>query len=397
MAKRRRGWGEHSVYKIERETVDADGKRRTIVTWVAAMEAGRENGIRKRIIRKAATKREALAKLEEAKRTLREAGTVPDARTTVEQYLTRWLEKTAPNRVKESTLEGYRSMVNTHLIPHLGSRRLDQLTAGDVEGMLSAMAKGTKDKKPSSAWTRRQARAVLSGALETAKRDGHVTRNVAAQATPPRIERSVDDDTLSREEVAKLLEHLADDRLAVAAELALRLGLRRGEILALRWPDVDLKAGNLRVRGTLKWRSRTEWYVDTPKTKAGDRVVPLTDHLVDRLKAHKRAQAAERLAAGDQWQNLGFVVCEPVGVPLTGRKLLTWWKAALDAAGLADRPFHATRRTAVTLMAEAGVPLQVAANIVGHASIRMTADVYNRVQPRAQKSAVDLLDAYLSG
>lgn len=392
MAKRR-GPGEHSVYQLP------DG------TWVAAMDVGREAGKRKRVVRKARTKREVLAKLEEAKKQLAIAGAVPDQRTTVEQYLNWWLSDVVPGTVKESTAEGYASMVRVHLIPHLGSIPLAKLSPEHVQRMLRSM-----ENAGLSAWTRRQARAVLVGALRRAERFGRVTRNAAALVDAPRIDQSdSDDDTLSATEVRQVLEHLraAGDPLAIVAELALRLGLRRGELLALRWRDVDLDAGTLRVAGTMKRRKGGGWYIDEPKTRAGDRVIPLTDHLVAALKVHRKQQLQQRLAAGDTWQDLGFVVTTSIGTPMDGRALHRWWAGLFadpdatdeENAGrlqLAARPFHATRRTAVTLMAEAGVPLQVAANIVGHSSIRMTAEVYNRVQPRAQRSALDALEAHLS-
>lgn len=391
MAKRR-GWGEDSVYQR------ADG------TWVAVMEAGRAEGTRKRIVRKAQTKREAVARLDEAKRTMFDAGSVPDQRRTVEQYLRFWLSEVVPGTVRDSTLEGYRSMVDAYLVPHLGSVRLVKLGPEHVQRMLRSM-----EAKGLSPWTRRQARSVLVGALRRAQRFGYVTRNAAALVDAPRIDQSDQvDDTLSADEVRRLLAHLHDsgDELVAVAEVAIRLGLRRGEILALRWTDVDLEAGTLRVGGTLKRRKGGGWYIDEPKTKAGDRVVPLTDHLVAELRAHRRRQLEARLSAGDSWQDLRFVFTTSVGTPIDARNLTRWWhgifevdedQAEEDRLGLAARPFHSTRRTAVTLMAEAGVPLQVAANIVGHSSIRMTAEVYNRVQPRAQRSALDALEDHLAG
>lgn len=383
-------------------------------TWVASMEApGSGRGNRKRIVRKAKTKRDALAKLEDAKRDLHQTGTVPDQRTTVATFLAWWLSDVVPGTVRESTLEGYRWITNKYLVPNLGTIRLAQLSPQDVQSMLRAL-----EKQGLSPRTRRHARSTLVGALRRAQRFGMVTRNVAALVDPPRLDQAdVDDDTLTAKEVRKLLAHLhaQNDRLVLVAELAIRLGMRRGELLALRWRDVDTDNGTLRVSATLKHHKvqRNEkgeriggggWYLDEPKTKAGDRVVPLSDHLVAQLKAHRKRQAAEQLEAGANWQKLDFVFTTPVGTPIDGRNLVRWWSGIFkvdedipeaDRLGIAARPFHATRRTAVTLMAEAGVPLQVAANIVGHSSIRMTAEIYNRVQPRAQQSALDALEAHI--
>lgn len=394
MAKRR-GWGEHSVYQLP-ETVDDEGVTHK-GSWVASMEAGRTgSGKRKRIVRKAKTKREAVAKLEAAKRQLADAGTVPDQRTTVANYLAWWLSAVVPGTVRDSTLAGYRQITTAYLLPNLGTVRLAKLGPEHVQQMLHTME--AAGLSPS---TRRQARTILSMALRRAHKFGMVTRNVAALVDPPRLDRASVDDTLSPDEVRRLLAHLhaTEDDLVAVAEVAIRLGLRQGELLALRWEDIDLEAGTLHVGGTLKRRKGGGWYVDEPKTTAGNRVVPLADHLVAELKTHRKRQLEARLKAGDSWQDLGFVFTSKVGTPLEARNLARWWHSILadEQLGIADRPFHSTRRTAVTLMAEAGVPLQVAANIVGHSSIRMTAEVYNRVQPRAQRSALDLLEAHLRG
>jgi len=395
------------VYQLP-DTVGADGSVRK-GSWVASMEMpGSGRGHRKRVLRQARTKREALDKLEKAKRELHTSGSVPDQRTNVEAFLNWWLNDVVPGTVRESTLDGYRWICGKYLIPNLGGVRLAQLGPEHVQGMLRAM-----ENDGLSPSTRRQARTILAMALRRAQRFGMVTRNAATMVDPPRLERAQVDDTLSADEVRKLLAHLhdRDDELVAVAELALRLGPRKGELLALRWRDIDLDSKTLHVAGTLKRRAGGGWYVDEPKTKAGDRVVPLSGHLVTELKAHRKRQAERQLAAGADWQDLGFVFTSSVGTPIDARNLTRWWNELFEPLtddegeplpheqqplGLEPRPFHATRRTAVTMMAEAGVPLEVAANIVGHSSIRMTADVYNRVKPRAQRSAIELLEAHLS-
>lgn len=397
------------MYQLPDTVDDETGKVLKKGPWVASMEAGStKTGKRKRIVRKAHTKRAALDALEKAKRELHDAGTVPDQRTTVENYLNWWLSDVVAGTVRESTLEGYRYIVVSHLIPNLGKVRLAQLGPEHVQAMLKTMADDGLSPQ-----TRRTARTVLSMALRRAQRFGMATRNAASMVDPPKLNRVVVDDALSADEVRKVLAflHDRDDQHVAIAEVAIRLGLRQGELLALRWSDLDLELGTLHVAGTMKRRKGGGWYVEEPKTRAGDRVVPLTDHLIAQLKAHKRRQAELRLRAGESWQDLGFVFTSSVGTPMEVRVLVRWWHGIFapildedgeplpkdQQLGLADRPFHSTRRTAVTMMAEAGVPLEVAANIVGHSSIRMTADVYNRVKPRAQRSALDVLEAHLRG
>lgn len=377
----RRGAGEHSIFKR------ADG------TWVAAMDiAPGPNGKRRRIVRKAKTKTKALAELKRAEQQHQESGFVPNQRLTVANYLEFWIAEILPGTVKESTATGYAWIIRSYVTPHIGARVLAKLDPADVQTLLRAL-----EDEGKSVRTRRQVRAVLRSALTRAVRFGYVSRNVAALVDAPRIdEETRRDDTLSTIEIRQLLEVLEDDRLCALADVALRLGLRKGELLALKWSDVDLSRATLRVAGTLKRRDGGGLYVDRPKSAAGNRLIPLSSQLVARLKQHKKQQSAERLAVGAMWGDGGYVFTTPLGTPLDPSNVGAWWHRSLKLAGLPPRPFHSTRRTAITHMAEAGVPLEVAANLVGHSSIVVTADIYNRVRPKAQAAALALVEAHLA-
>lgn len=378
----RRGQGEGSVYQR------ADG------TWVVAIDLGYgPDGKRRRVVRRAKTKKAAMAKLDALRTSATQHVPIPDQRTSVEQYLNWWLDEVVPGTIKDSTAAHYRMITNAYLIPHLGRRRLASLGPEHVQAMLRHM-----EREGLSPWTRRNARTVLSSALTRAVKFDLVTRNASALVDAPRLVQTSVDDALTVEDVRKLLKHLhdKDDRNVALAEVALQLGLRRGELLALKWDDIDLDARTLHVRGTLKDRKGGGWYIDEPKTKAGDRIVPLTEHMRTELTEHRRRQVAEQLSS-EIWTDHGFVFASAVGTPLGGRNVVRWWHDALAAAKLSPRPFHATRRTAVSLMAEAGVPLEVASRIIGHASIRMTADVYMTVRPKAQLDALDALEKHLLG
>ena len=334
-----------------------------------------------------------MAKLDDVRQALAQHVTIPDQRTSVESYLNWWIDEVVPGTIKDSTAAHYRMITNAYLIPHLGRRRLATLGPEHVQAMLRHM-----EASGLAPWTRRNARTVLSSALSRAVKFSLTTRNAAALVDAPRLTNTKTDDALTVEEVRRLLGelHASGDRNVALAEVALQLGLRRGEILALRWADVDLDARTLHVAGTFKEQKGGGWYIDEPKTKAGDRIIPLTTHMKTELVEHRLRQLEERMAS-PFWTDHGFVFASNVGTPFCGRNVLRWWYEALEQAGIAQRPFHATRRTAVSLMAEAGVPLEVASRIVGHASIRMTADVYMTVRPKAQHDALNLLEQHVLG
>ena len=185
---------------------------------------------------------------------------MPDQRRTTGDWLRWWLSEIVPGTVRESTLEGYRHVADTYVVPSLGSIPLAKLGPHDVQSMLRSM-----ERRGLSGWTRRQARTVLSGSLNKALRYELVTRNAAALVDNPRVT-ARPDDTLSVEDARSLLRAVEGDRLAGVIQLLIWLGARRGEVLALRWSNVDLKAATLRIAGTLK-RSKSIGSTSTPRRR----------------------------------------------------------------------------------------------------------------------------------
>lgn len=384
----RRGHGEGSVYKRA-----SDG------FWCATVELGRKpDGTRHRKVVTAKTKAAAVAKARKV-REQHDAGLpVVDQRRTVAEYLDWWLATVLPGTVKPSTEQGYRTIVDCYITPHIGRRKLADLSPADVKGMLTAIAKAGK-----SARTQGYARAVLRRALRHAEQYGLVVRNVAAIVDGPKHAATKLDDALTAEQAAKILAVVhggqvkdgkvtPPDRLEALAVLVLRLGLRKGEALALRWENVDLDGAELTVGGTLRRDKALGLVVDAPKTERSNRTIPLVGGTAAALKEHKRRQAAERLAVGPLWTDSGHVFTTATGEPLDPSGVLRWWQRQTIAADLGKRRFHASRHTAATLLLDAGVPLEVVSAILGHASLSITADVYARVTSDAKRRALTLLE-----
>jgi integrase len=375
---RRRGKGEGSVYQR------ADGR------WVAQVEAGLDrDGRRRRPRAVRRTKREALAALDELRRQV-DQGVTPERTQSVGEFLEWWLATVVPDTVKPSTVDGYERIVTLYIAPHVGRVKLAKLTPQHVKSMLRAME--TDGLSPR---TRQYARAVLRRALRWAEQHGLVLRNVAALVDGPRKTGTKLDDTLDAVGAAAVIDVAAGDRLEALAVLVLRLGLRKGEALALRWDDIDLDAATLTVRGTLKRRKGGGLYVDTTKTDAGTRELPLVAGTAEALREHRRRQAAERLALGPLWTDTGHVFTTATGTPLDPRNVNRWWSALCERAGVGHRRFHAARHTAATLMLDQGVPLEVVSAVLGHAGLAITADVYAKVGMDAKRRALATLAAKL--
>jgi integrase len=336
-------------------------------SWHGRVTVGiRDNGKPDRRHVRGKTKAEVTLKVRKLERE-RDAGAVrkPGENWTVAKWLTHWLENIATPTVRENTAAGYRVAVNVHLIPGLGAHRLEKLTPEHVEKLTRRM-----QDNGSAPATAHQAHRTLRTALNEAMRRGHLTKNPASLAKPPRLD-DEEVEPYSVEEVQRILIAAGERRNGARWAIALALGLRQGEALGLKWADVDLDNGTLIVRRS---RMRPRWRhgctkpcnrkmgghcperqplrdetADT-KSRAGRRRIGLPDQLVSLLRQHKRAQDAERAKAAQLWTDGGWVFATPTGGPLNPRTDYTEWKRLLKAAGLRDGRLHDARHTAATVL-----------------------------------------------
>lgn len=372
-----RGNGEGSLYRRK-----SDGK------WVGALSYVDDEGRQRRRIVYANTQNEARAKLRAGAERLAAGAPVKDARVKVGAFVEDWICKgLAASTRKASTQEGYAIIARTHLVPApFGDIPLDRLRPSDVEALLLV-----KRRVGKSASTVRTIHSVCRAALDIAVRDGLLSRNPAAAVKRPAIERK-DAAYLTREQVGVLLSACREDRLYPLFALMVGTGLRRGEALGLHWQDVDLDAGQLRVRWTLS-RVQGTLVVSEPKTDKSRRVVPVPAPVVDELRAHKARQAAERLAVGPAWTDLGAVFASEVGGYLEPRNVLRRFVQIAQTAGLPGIGLHTLRHSAASALIEAGVHMKVLQELLGHSTFAVTADVYSHVGVTQQREAADRLAA----
>jgi integrase len=375
MPGQRRDKGSGSVFR--------DGRQ-----WVARVDLGRDaDGKRIRMSTRSETEAEARADLERMiseLQTLHASGIdVAGATMTVGDFLDQWLASRSRDRIKEKTRTTYRETINTHIKPYVGKRKVGELKTLHVEQMLAAL-----EARGLSASTRRNARQVLGTALTYAQRHGLVVQNVARLSEAPPNTRAKIDDTLTDAELAAILEGPTDDRLHAMAVVCLLLGLRSGEVRALRWSDIDFDAGVVRVDAALTdGRVRA-----TTKTANANRNLPIPSVVAAALKKHRKLQAAEALKAPVWHNDEGYVFTTTIGTPLDRHNALRWWKRLCEQAGIPPRRLHAARHTAATWLLQQGVPLEVVSAVLGHASLSITADIYAEVRSDAMRSALSLHD-----
>lgn len=315
---------------------------------------------------------------------------IPGERQTVGQYLEGWLESARPS-LRPRTWARYEQYLRLHAIPEIGRLSLAKLGPQHLQRLYSSRLEA--GLSPTSV---AHLHAVLHRALGQAARWGLVARNVAGLVTRPRIKRQ-EMATLTPGQARAFLDAAQADRLCALYAVALSTGMRQGEILALRWRDVDLEAGTLQVRATLQ-RTGDGFLFAEPKTAHSRRQVALTGTAIAALRRHRRAQAEERLQLGAVWEDNDLVFANEVGRPVEATNLIRRsFHPLLKRAGLPRIRFHDLRHTAATLMLGRSVHPKVVAEMLGHSQIAVTLDLYSHVTPTMQREAVSALDAVLKG
>ncbi|MDP9472177.1 MAG: site-specific integrase [Chloroflexota bacterium] len=185
------------------------------------------------------------------------------------------------------------------------------------------------------------------------------------------------------------------DRLEALFTVALALGLRQGEALAMRWDDVDLDAGTIRIRHTVQ-KINGQWHFTEPKTARSRRSISMPAASIAALRAHQLRQPDERLAAGSRWQEWGLVFPSSVGTPLDGSNVTHWLQKILARAGLPRQRFHDLHHCCASLLLAQHVPMRVVMEIPGHSQIALTMDTYSHVMPVLRHEAAGLMDAILA-
>jgi integrase len=373
----RRGHGDGGIRKT------ADGKR-----WEGTISLGYVNGKRKRKSVYGSTYKECRERLKETQRAI-EKGQCVDRQLTVEAFLDGWIHDTMPGTIRPITLDAYDRAVRNWINPHIGQIQLTKLTPADVQAMLRAL-----EDQGLSPRTRQIARAVLRRALNVAVKWEQLDRNVAAMVDPPKGVESRND-ALTAEQAQAILDVAKGHRFEALVTLALVLGLRRGELLGLRWTDVDFDRKEITVSRTISWMAGTGFVVHEPKTRMSARTIPMVLGVEAALREQRRKQRETRMAIGAEWESHGWVFATHKGTLLMPRNVLREFQKLTVAAGLGKVRLHAARHTAATLMLKNGVPLEVVSAILGHSSIRVTADVYAEVGMDAKRRGLAVLDEQL--
>ena len=373
----KRGNGEGSIYQRKEDN-----------KWVGSITLGNH----KRKVFYGKTRKEVQEKMKVALHEQQQGTLVKTTSQTVAQFLADWLENTHRRLVRPRTYERYSEVIHLHILPALGHYQLQKLTAQHVQAFYTK-----KEDEGLASTTIHYYHSVLHNALSTAVKWGLISKNVCDLASPPRKER-YEIRPLTMEQAQTLLATVRGHKWEALFTLALATGMRRGELIALKWQDINLKTGTLQVvrvltRVPTNMPKREHVYVEAePKTQKSRRSVLIAPFALEALKEHRVRQLEAKLKAGPFWQEHDYVFCTLHGTHLGPNHVVEEFKLLLKKAGLPDIRFHDLRHSAATLLLSLGVHPKIVQELLGHTQISMTMDVYSHMLPGMQQDAMSRLN-----
>nr|HET6903255.1 site-specific integrase [Ktedonobacteraceae bacterium] len=364
MAKRGNGAG--SIYRRK-----SDGK------WVGSITL--EDGKRKVFYGK--TQKEVQDKVNEALYEQQRGTLASGPNVTVQEYLESWLEDTHKPTVRLSTYLNYRKLLKNYLVPGLGKIKLQKLTPQQVQAFYSK-----KINEGLSPKTVTNVHGVLHKALDNAVKWNMLSRNVCDAVTPPRVPRK-ELNYLTKEQAHTLLKEVKAHKLEALLTLAITTGMRRGELLALRWQDIDFENGSIQVKRAVSYMKEYGYVESEPKTARSRREIMLPAFVVDILVQHREHQKEQRRTIGVDWLDKNLVFTNATGDFYSPSTMLKVFKRFLISIGLPHMRFHDVRHSAATILLTMKVHPKVVQEILGHSQITTTMDIYSHAMPSLQGDA----------
>jgi integrase len=357
--------------------------------WCAQYTVYTANG-RKRKTVYGKTRAEVAAKLAKALSD-REGGLIFDAKNlTLGKYLDLWLRDSVQDTVRLTTYQGYERTVRLHIKPTLGQIKLDKLTPVHVRGLYrERLEAGLAPRMVQLVHT------TLHKALKQAVADGLIPRNVTEAVKAPRpVKKEMM--PLSPDQARTLLEAARGERLEALYALAVTTGMRQGELLGLKWQDVDMETGTLQVRRTLSTATGSGIRFGAPKTAKSRRSIRIPELALSSLRRHRRSQLQERMRFVGLWEDHDLVFTTRVGTPISRADLITRsFKPLLQRTDLPNILFHDLRHTCATLLLSRGVHAKLVQELLGHSTIAVTLDTYSHVLPGMGDGLADTMDEAL--
>jgi len=366
----RRGAGEGSI------------TQRKDLLWQGSVTVGRnKNGTQKRKYFYGKTRTEVAKKINSALKELQE-GTYVDTSldNTVKQWMTHWLWNYKKMNLKPTTFEQYECLLRKYLYTALGNVRLLDLTTDKLQQLYNEMKESGLSAK-----TIRTLNVVLHAGLKQAVWNGLINKNITEQVVLPRDEYK-EMRVLTKEEQDKLIATVMSDRMGNAIIFSLFTGVRRGELLSLKWEDIDMEKRLVFVKRTVnrvknygEGEGKTMLVISDAKTPKSRRTIPIVETLFNLLLQHKKIQDEEKALAGELYEDNDLVFATELGKIIDPTNFNRTFARMLKRAGVEHASPHSLRHTFATRCLEAGVHIKAVQQFLGHSSMSMTSDVYSHV------------------
>jgi integrase len=374
--------------------------------WEIKVDVPRPRGEgdrRTRYIQVRGTRFDAELRLAGLRKALDEETYVDRREMSVRHWLEEWLRDHVAGGVSGKTFERYQDIVRTRLIPAFGTRSLRQLEARHVRAFEKQAQREPRrrmrvdgsvaDLPPLTAQTVKHYHRVLSQALKAARQEGLIAHNPVDDVRAPRVE-EVEMNTLDQAQTGLLLDAAAKTPIYIPILLAVTTGMRRGEILGLRWRDVDLDAGAVRVTQSLEQTTANGLSFKPPKTARSRRTLPLLPLSLAPLRTHRASQKEDRVKAGSMWADTDLVCCRADGSPIDPDRLSKDFARLVRQLGLGVR-LHDLRHTHISQLLDAGVPIAIVSERAGHKNAYVTLAIYSHALRGTQDEAVKRFDDIL--
>lgn len=356
------------------------------ISWQVTVERGTdENGRRIRDTYTCRTQKEACALLNEKNAELNKGTYISPSKMTVRECGTEWMKVEVEPNLAPNTVRGYRTNFEHHIFPYIGNLAIQKLTPAMIQGLYDELkAEGLSPRSI------KYVHANLHKCLKYACKQQIIPRN-PSEAVSGIKQQKYQAEIYSKDEVAKLLEVVKGSRFDIPVQITVGLGLRRGELMALQWSDIDFQNNTLFVRKNLVCING-KYIIGEPKTKSGVRKLSVLPSLMEALRHHRVRQMENKLAFGKEYQDNQLVVCRPDGRYINPATFSNAFGDFLKTHELRHIRWHDLRHTNATLMLQAGVPAKVASERLGHANISITMDIYTHVTQELQQEAAEKLE-----
>ena len=307
-------------------------------------------------------------------------------KTSFQDYLDQWLEDVKPS-LRPTTWSQYHGVVNNHIVPVLGKIKLASLSSRNIQNLYAISLNEGKGER-----TVVVIHAVIHRSLKMAKRQGLISINPASSVQKPKYVSQVIQ-VLDESQIHQLLGYAKKRKLDVLVRLAVTTGMRLGEVLGLKWKDVDWATPGIQVRRQLQRVKGMGLIFSKPKTASGIRTILIGDRMLTVLGRHLDDQDLQRKKMGNRWRDNDLIFPSGLGTPKEPRNLIREFKALLGQANLPNFRFHDLRHTAASLMLMSNMPLIRISRQLGHAKPSTTLDIYGHLIPGLESNSVEIIDS----